>query len=398
LQPADTASYHFKGKNTMNELTPIEYLQGNPALKHWALKHVRIEFIGSLPTAGIRLTPKGYEIALGAIWDKHTDPVVRRSILEHELMHALRGDCLARQLEPDIDPMLANIAQDACINEHLDQDAVAAFDGITLPKLQAMSEKVRERITSTLPGWRPIYDALKEQQDEGSEALKHMLQDAMDGATGDQAPGCEGDIGECQQRHVEAILDAMKGGVNASLGAIKVTTPRPVPLKAVTPKQRLLSFIDRVARQHAKGKTRVRSRTYVRPGRVEGLRGVMTLPRARVVVALDVSGSMSEFAEPTLALAQGLRRWCDVSVCVWADSAAEMKRAGEMPSVGGGTALKPMLKLASDLQPDAIIFVTDGELGDSPSVSEYPPCPSFWCLTENGHLPKGAPCAGSMKI
>jgi predicted metal-dependent peptidase len=375
-------------------MNAIDYLQNNESLKIWALKHVRITHVPDLPTAGIKLTPAGYEIALGAIWDKNEDPTLRRVILEHEISHALRGDCLVLRADPEIDPMLANIAQDACINERLDSEAIEKLSGVTLENLRPQFEGLKD--LTTLSGWRPIYDVLKKDSDEVGDAVKRVLQG--DGEGLDSHPTCEGDLSECQRKHVEAILDAIKGGVQASLGTVRVQAPKPVPLRSVAPREKLLSFIDRVARQHARGKTRVRSRTYVRPGRVEGLRGVMTLPHARVVVALDVSGSMAQYAEPTLALAQGLRRWCDVSVCVWADSAAVMTRAGEMPSVGGGTALRPMLSLAQELNPDAVIYVTDGELGDSPSTSDYPVCPSFWCLTESGRLPKGAPCHGSMRV
>lgn len=137
----------------------------------------------------------------------------------------------------------------------------------------------------------------------------------------------------------------------------------------------------------------VRTRSYSRPGRVEGLRGVIRAPRMRILVALDASGSMHDWAPHAVSAAAALRRTHDVELAVWADTAAMAPRAhlGEWPNVGVGTSPETLVSLVRNF--DAVVVITDGQFDARRAQSLEDAAKVVWLITEQGtteYLPRNA--------
>ncbi|MGL5936562.1 MAG: hypothetical protein ACRCZI_13190, partial [Cetobacterium sp.] len=106
------------------------------------------------------------------------------------------------------------------------------------------------------------------------------------------------------------------------------------------------------------GLTRVRS--YMREGRVSGLRGVLRKPQPSIAVALDVSGSISD-AE--LQRAKNITEFLRVSgykvqPYVFASDAKAWPDATPMPAVGSGTDLGPLMHATQ--QHHILVILSDG--------------------------------------
>ena len=103
------------------------------------------------------------------------------------------------------------------------------------------------------------------------------------------------------------------------------------------------------------------------------------VPRAKVVVAVDVSGSMMPVVERLCSLVEGVQREFDVIWVAWADTAALVptSRDIENANVGGGTQLRPCLDLVKTLHPDLCVIVTDAQLSDAPPDPGFP---ALWTI------------------
>jgi predicted metal-dependent peptidase len=147
----------------------------------------------------------------------------------------------------------------------------------------------------------------------------------------------------------------------------------------------LRSFFDR---------QRTRTFDYRRParrfpdriGEVPGRVRRDSTARARVVVAIDTSASMTR--DELDQIAAQLDRLRDVATLIIAECDACIQRVypfeGRLRSVhgGGGTDLRPVfeVKLLRELGARGVVYFTDG---DGPYPEEHPGVPTLWVLTKS---------------
>jgi hypothetical protein len=228
-------------------------------------------------------------------------------------------------------------------------------------------------------------------QEDGQEATGGQDSsgdaNAGDPWTGDVTPA-EGDLRELLRRHLEAILDAPQElrDLMSQHGAgilRNVQASRQVPPPKRDPKvcQALAHLIPRLAARSLRG-SRVPDKTWRRPHRqdIDYLPGRGRVPRARVIIAVDVSGSMAQWWDRILATAEALRRDYDIEVVAWADRAAFV-RGHQVPQVGYGTEMAPMLELAIRERPDLLCVLSDMDIADHPQ--ERPDCRILWITTHS---------------
>lgn len=329
---------------------------------------VGIEFDDSIPTAAAALTPDGYRIKLGQLY-KQADDDGKLLLLRHELSHIVRGDCLLpikqmaeqenrlpQQVAADV-----NRAADACINEGLDKEKVKALGGLLYADLGL------ENMPSHPPGWRPIYDAMKEQgKDSGG------WDDILECLYSDPA--------EAIKAHVRTVLDLRDTpiGKEASMKVVegrKRTIPPASPLPMP-----LVSRILKALPGHRGLEPQV-SRTWARPGRTPWTRGAKRIPRLKVLVGADVSGSMSPELETLSAAVAWLRRSHDVVLACW-DTEARITK--HIEATGGGTYIQPLWRLAKEQRAEAIVVLTDGYIE---GINPMPNVPVIWVITKEGKKP-----------
>ena len=185
---------------------------------------------------------------------------------------------------------------------------------------------------------------------------------------------------KAEEVHARTILSARKidelnkmAGLDIIISRRRVfVKPQPLPAWA-----RLLGKIRSRIRRNGYG-TLVDVRTYNRPGRAEGLRGIGRYPRLTVLVVLDVSGSCMHLEPLFRGLAQVLKRNYDVRLALFADRFSEIKTPTSIADVGGGTQIRPVLEGIKKINPSLAIVITDGYFFDEPS--DLPNCPIWFVL------------------
>lgn len=358
----------------------------SPALRAWIQRHVRlVHDAGMREVAGVCLDDAGYKIVTGA---KFSDKTAEQqtTVLLHEIAHALRGDCLPAHGGAPItkkEHQRNNIAQDAIINSSLIQAHIEALGGVLYQRDFVARFPNAGLLPEYLPPWRTLA-ALLERNGDGDEAGSDMCAGASYTAT---------DKAAAEAAHASAILDArgvveLKGlgrGVTLERRAAPITTVAWRPPSAL---DRALRAI-RTAAGNAISK---RIRSYARPGRVFGTKGISERARGRVLIALDVSGSCSSYAPQWFGAAQALRAHYDIEVVAFADAAAKVIRLATLPAVGSGTNFGPPFRYADEWRADVIVMLTDGEAPPAPP----PRGAVIWCLTR-GSI-SAAPRSGDVII
>lgn len=339
------------------------------SVKRWLAKSVAME---DLPKdypfpAMVKLTPYGYIISIRSDIPQGDE---RDTLLSHEVGHILRGDLLVK----NVNPIVWNIAADACINSVLDRDIVRGLRGVDYDAVSKEFDLNPEQA----PGAKVIYDLLKENVEQ------QISQGMMD-----LHEGMEGNEGECKKAHIKTILEAINEGVlDESIIKSAGKYGNSSNVIAVPKRQPLLETWLLALRSAKIGGTPARYRSWIRPGRIPGMKGNARLPRARVAVLADVSGSVVSMLPQILGAAKALQKVCNVKVMVWATEADWYRGPESVSKVGGGTQLCSAFKLVNNYDADAVVVITDGELADSgPSQNIAPKCPLIWCLTENAKAP-----------
>lgn len=114
----------------------------------------------------------------------------------------------------------------------------------------------------------------------------------------------------------------------------------------------------------------------------------------KIVVGLDISGSISESQFKQFMAQLDLIRGLSVIKVLETDTKVVAmydyfkggtNRVCRLQG-GGGTEFKEAFQVAKQLEPDAILFMTDGEVFDS---VKDPKIPTGWILTHNGRHPYG---------
>jgi predicted metal-dependent peptidase len=153
----------------------------------------------------------------------------------------------------------------------------------------------------------------------------------------------------------------------------------------------ILRAVDRAARRAPAiyGDQRVRTRTWRRSR--NGLPLRLDLPTLRVVLAVDVSGSMSSYYPYLAYLERALERRYQVELWHWSDGAKRMPPRSAVRDWGGGTDIRSLL---SDIgRPAVLVVVTDGYIAPSPRDLTFPACPLIWAVIHPGDVstaPRGA--------
>lgn len=398
---------------------------------------IRVEYDMTLDTACVTMRDGQYVMRLGQIMQGLSEPA-QAAVVAHELAHVLRGDLIAMKDQPERNRMAWNVASDVHINHGLRQEDVVELEALTYTGLREQVPGLPEH----LPGTRPLYERLLGQQSpQGQQGAEGETGEGQQGGEGEQdgqgqgAPeerdgqqeqggagnGAEqnrdgqpqgsgftpegysgdldpGDGSVSETEHTKTVMRAREaarqegvdlpclpplGGTMRRLSA----EPWKVPARLST----VLQALEACARS-ARGAL-VRTRSYSRPGRVEGLRGVIRAPRMRILVALDASGSMHDWAPFAVSAAAALRRTLDVELAVWADTAAMAPRAhlGEWPDVGGYTCPDAVAPLVRNF--DAVVVITDGQFDARRAQSLEDAAKVVWLITEQGtteYLPRNA--------
>jgi hypothetical protein len=342
-------------------------------IRRLAAAGVAIAWDDKMPTCATRLTPAGYTITLGRAY-LHGTPEQQVVLLQHEMGHLVRGDCLVQ----DVDHGAATIAMDSQINESLDHGIVSSLGGV-------LYAAIRERyptLPAALPGWRPVYDAIMARRQQNAQGDHDGRPNGLCGGA-----HAEGDADACRQAHTVAVLriraDDVLRDAAAGAGTGIATSPRQVPAvpKPMPAIEQALSAITAVARR---GGVLRRTRGYARPGRTPELRGVVRQPTLRVGVAVDASGSMTE----SLMLAEGVALWLarrhTLRTCAFQDEAMPW-RPGTAIAAGGGTLFQPVYRWAASEQVDALLMITDGI---APDIEPLPSVPVVWAITPGGTVPR----------
>lgn len=328
--------------------------------------------------AAAHLAPTGYQIMVGRAWLRTgpTDDEIR-AVLMHECAHILRGDCI--RLLPDREH---NVAADALINRTLDQDVIAGLGGVLerhfrtadgpVDRLPDLAEAVADQLRTGRLVWAPPHAPKRPEAKDAPvptpagliallpdplqawirrAGVQVLVVDVPGGSPGvwDAAPGRDPSLTPEAAEELHALAAGCAPGVR-----VRRRPPKPLARPAA-PIARLVETLCR--RCVVGGRTRVRQPTWRREHRTLGymLPGRGLVPRARVLVGLDVSGSMREYADELEALARAAAQQMDVEVWYWAD------RAGRTPdTVGGGTSFESLLRAWARQRADLAIVITDG--------------------------------------
>jgi predicted metal-dependent peptidase len=351
-----------------------------------AIKQANIELVYSedVPTSATAYNKETHQLAicLGRAYIEGTDEE-QVYLLAHELGHIYRGDLLVSTLQPDI----WNVAADACIEHHLRKtlgpmpsmtlSTGQVIEGVTIEKLRTRFEKLKD-VEPTRA--KPIYDIILEQCEE------EMKQ--YEGGCG--MKGLDPEDAEARRAVKRASADLTMSKDYQEVGGAGRDEPKQLDRRIIvsSPEYGLAERLRealRAIKTFALGKTSVRTRSWARPGRVEGIPSVARLPRAKVTVCVDISGSMTPMVERLCALVEGAAREFDVTWVAWADRAAVVHNPRQIVNadVGGGTQLIPCLHLvARSGHPDLCVIVTDAQLGDSPAEPNFP---VLWAIVGDGN-------------
>lgn len=351
---------------------------------------VRVVTDNDIPyPAGVSLDEGGYTLRLTD--EYHAMPPRHQlAILCHELAHINRGDCLV-MANDDIDALVWNIASDSTINESLDKTVVSELPVVLYHR--DIAPRFQELPQHYAPATARIYEVLKEHGWSG---------DAQRGPL-DQLEA-KGDLDKLRREHIRQVLRLREAAKSSKelqealdkAGGVTVIERRTLTVIKPIPHPPASEALKRL-RQAVRGASgvRVRRRTWARPGRVPGLRGVVRERRAKVMLAVDVSGSMEAVKDVSLGVAWWAAREMAVELYAFADAVAYISRgtaaigalsSGISADVGWGTQLLPVFRRAEVERPDVLMMVTDNFSWDW-TMNDLPPCPIVWCITPGGDDP-----------
>jgi len=330
--------------------------------RDWILRNISIVEENTF-TSWVAITDSGYVMHLGTHMDNYSDRQVK-IIMLHEIAHILRGDCLVRI--PKEDKQICNTAHDCIINAGF-PDFPEQFPG--RPYYWDYAAMYDELPSTHIPGWKVIYEVLK----------KHSPpMESFDGLPQNETKDRE----KAEQAHAKAVLEAREIPSLKDLGAsslVRTCAKGKVAVQPIPAWARLMERIARKVKRNGFGSL-VHVRTWNRPGRVDGLRGVARQPRLTIFLVLDISGSCQALEPVFRGLAATLKRSYNVRLGVFANSFATISHPGEVPSVGGGTEIRPVMAALNRLKPDLAIILTDGEFFDELTL---PTCPVWFVLYGN---------------
>lgn len=360
--------------------------------------------------AEVDLTNDGYVIRLGPGFHA-MDEEKRAQVLLHEIGHILRADLLAPQVRENA--QVWNWATDAVINETL---LGLHSDGITyaslrkefpqLPELMQPAAVTYSIILSSKSspfGSMPGDSKSGEGQGTGTSPDRKSGDRGSDGhgpsgsdQTEGQSAGPGGGLIEdrlvpsyddpqaASEAHTRTFVDLLTSatelpeeiqskiwGMNKHR-AVDYKPPKPIAMEGLVRK------LEQMIRSGHGGSSRAYRRTYRRVR--YGLPMYLRVPVAEVLLAIDVSGSMTSYYPNLRYIAQALSRRHNVRIVVWDVEWQQTTPYAEWPEAGG-TDVKAAYQAIKALRPDVAVIVTDGYFNWlDPDV----PCPILWAVLESG--------------
>lgn len=318
----------------------------------------------NVPTAGVRAIPTGTEFIFNTEWVNTHTPEQIGAIIEHEVLHVLFEHVLVYK-DPGIDKHIANIAQDAAINQYIDNlfDKCVTLDGLQ----KELGVKLDPEQT-----WEYYYAKLLEHKDklQGTQTLDmHDLEQEL--------------VGEGKPFQNKA---ALKAAIDRAMKCAKGNVPEAVlkvydSLSAehkVPWQQVLANFVARATASTTRSTRKKHNRRFglEQPGKVK--KRELTLG-----VCVDSSGSVSDEAfQQFLAEVQRIAKYCQKVIFVDADCEVQnvevlkknkpiqLKRHGY-----GGTAYQPAINKCMEHKVDAILYLGDFDSSDTPTD---PGVPFLW--------------------
>ena len=337
-----------------------------------ALPHKKFSDYGmkdSEQYAGIILEKTGRHVLVLGDKFHQTDDEHKAHILKHEYTHLAFGHPLQISLQK-LNGLRFNVAADAWINEVSPHKLTEDLGGITYTKLRKAIPELPEFLIDPLAIYRMIkveeipvngMDTLECEELSDSKAKGQAALEVLEARATMREAANNGD--EFIDRMNEAITAGYKG-----------SSHKYSEVKIAAWLDSIYRQVDRLARQ--KQGDLVRRRGWRRPGRLPGMAGSARRPSLHVMLALDVSGSTGTWWADLIAATRGLCRYHTVYVVCHSDTIVFQGNAIPVDApVGGGTCFKPVCEVAQRVNPDCLIWVTDGESADHPTL---PNRPIFW--------------------
>ena len=337
-------------------------------LKDWIGRNITWGETDQSSTAYVVLTPQGYHIGFNPSFVDEIPDEELTGLWMHEIQHIVRGDLFVKPEDMKPSQTLHDLATEYVINERLLQH------GLPIPAVGVSRQTLQPFIPDGLEMPEPIM---------GVSWIAHWLDKnikkfpvfVVDYELADPF---------LRSKHVETLLDLPPGAGRDVVGLR--ATQKPSTLD-ITPLARLAARIH----TWAKGLHDQPARTWRREHVASPyLRGYDYVPTARIVLAFDASGSMHEYVGTYWALANELRAMgAEVETWAWADKAAPWLPGTEMPDVGGGTQLVPLLNSFPNAR-CAIVILTDGMISDegaAPRAARETLSRIIWALVPDGVAP-----------
>lgn len=321
-------------------------------------------------------------------------PEQMMTALRHEILHVVALHPLRiRRLREQYSPLAINLAMDLVVNGYLTElpdeavtvKGVNAAYGLELLPFKSLEYYI-EHIEEAIDIARET-DGSAEVGDIWSDRDAHEVATSFDAAhTHDEWEEIPVESDLMQQFTEKAAKAAQKGGTP---GYVEPMLKLLAEQKEGLPWQLYLKrMLGRVVSGYKKTNTRRHRR---QPERLD-LRGQLRKHRARIVVALDCSGSISDAAF-TEALREVLRlvKSYDYEITiVECDDQIRRTYTVQRPedvqsrlAARGGTAFSPVIAYGNEHQIDVLIYFTDGK-GEPRLTVDPKGYPILWILADSG--------------
>ncbi|MGC8978837.1 DUF2201 family putative metallopeptidase [Caldisericum sp.] len=348
----------------------------SPALRLWATKNLDVVMTDDIQTAGVCVENKrGFVLYVNPEWFGRLTSEQKEYLLRHEISHVFRGDVLRPH---DADFKLWNVVADAVINHQLGEDIAKEMDGIVYTELASQLGLPTQYVASEYS----MLQALKEKAD-ATEKLFEQSQNL-----GEVLPSEELDA-ETRAKVLKGILegrdipDNEMSQPSLSIGSEKGTESR------VYSEPKRLAIIRKILRVAlSEGNTFQKTRSYMREGVVDGIKGVHRKRIGKIFLCVDTSGSIDP---DVLKSFIGIGYWLSRNefIADWGSFSDEfylyrtpIKGFADLRGVGGGTRIAGLFDFLRKNKYDAVIILTDGEIFDyAPSLGDGVSAKIVWMLT-----------------